>query len=173
MKSFAPILTGLLTLVVTTFVHANLQVKFIESAPKDSFVFTNVGQCDLTDLMLEIDLSKSRGKLIFDTTASGEGVEVFQPFAAVDGMLNLISSTTVADGDASLVIFVEKLVQNTSVSFTIDVDDTLTESSLGQIRITGTEIEGAVARVNDESAGHFEAAFNAQNMALVELPVCN
>ena len=121
----------LLTLCTIQSANANLQVNFIESAPKDSFVIKNIGNCNLANLTLEIDLNNSRGQLIFDTTATGAGVEVFQPFEVKTGQLTLISASSVDDGDKSLSVTVEELLPNASVSFTIDVDDTMPKSHLG------------------------------------------
>ena len=45
----------------------------------------------MQDLALEIDLTQSEGRLIFDTTATGAGVEVFQPFEVTHGNIALVS----------------------------------------------------------------------------------
>ncbi len=71
--------------------QANIEVDFYESAPKDRFVIKNTGKCLLQDLTLEIDLTKSAGRLIFDTTATGAGVEVFEPFEVTRGNISLAS----------------------------------------------------------------------------------
>ena len=56
--------------------QANISVRFIESAPKDSFVFTNQANCDLGPVDIVLDLSTTQGKLIFDTTAAGGNAEL-------------------------------------------------------------------------------------------------
>ena len=71
--------------------QANVEIKFTESAPKDRFVIENTSKCDLNNMTLEIDLSQSAGRLIFDTTATGAGVEVFQPFEVTEGASLLTS----------------------------------------------------------------------------------
>jgi len=157
--------------------NANLQVNFIESAPKDSFVITNIGQCDLTNLTVEIDLSNSAGKLIFDTSATGAGVEVFQPFEVKEGAVKLQSSASVADGDKSLTVSIDQLPADHAVSFTIDVDDTLPKSSLGQIRVAGSEVQGAEVRLlasdaNVAEEAIQEAAFSVDKIATIELKPC-
>lgn len=170
-----------LGLGVTQTTYANLQINFVESAPKDRFVIKNTGQCDLTNLTVEIDLSNSAGKLIFDTTATGAGVEVFQPFEVREGAIKLQSSDTVADGDKSLSVVIDELIADQSVSFTIDVDDTLPKSSLGQIRVAGSEMQGAQVRIltNDalakESTSEFamQAAFSADKIATITLDSCS
>ena len=168
-------LTALLILISPLWalpVNADIEVKFVESAPKDSFVFTNSGSCQLTDLELDIDLRETRGKLIFDTTAEGDGVEVFQPFEQRRGNVELISSNTVNDGDTRLSVKIDSLLPSQYVSFTIDVDDTLKESALGQIRVTGAEIQNGTItlRVNDAEAA--TASFDENSSALVSLSGC-
>ena len=69
-----------LLLSTTQLARANVEVVFKESAPKDSFILNNESLCNFQDVLVKIDLSQSTGRLIFDTTASGAGVEVFQPF---------------------------------------------------------------------------------------------
>ena len=157
---------------VAQSVNATIQINFIESAPKDSFVIKNAGTCNLTDLTLEVDLSQSAGQLIFDTTATGAGVEVFQPFEVKTGNLRLVSASLVEDGDKSLSVVVKQLPPNSSVSFTIDVDDTLPKSSLGQIRVAGSEIEGAQVRLSNKNSLMLEAAFNSNQLATIDLPSC-
>lgn len=91
-------------------VYANLQVKFVESAPKDWFAVTNLTNCDLKNVRMSIELSNSAGKLIFDTTASGAGVEVFQPFEVRSGEIALTSSDRVFVNQAAHQ-FIEQPIQ--------------------------------------------------------------
>lgn len=166
-------ITALLAIVTVPCAQANIQINFVESAPKDSFIIKNIGECDLKDLSVEIDLSLSDGKLIFDTTASGAGVEVFQPFEIQEGKLRLAPNSSVGDGDKSVSVVVESLRPDSSVSFTIDVDDTLAKGELGQIRVTGSEIQGAQVILGDEPSKQLVAAFNEQNTATLILPPCS
>jgi len=78
-------LCALTLLTLSTSASANLHLEFREGAPKDRFVLKNLGDCTLTDLSVTIDLKNSSGKLIFDITSSGAGVEVFQPFEVETG----------------------------------------------------------------------------------------
>ena len=64
---------------------ADIRVDFIEGAPKDRFEIANTATCALGAVEVVIDLSGSAGALVFDTEEAGQGVEVFQPFALVDG----------------------------------------------------------------------------------------
>ena len=73
----------LMLIIAAMFVgpaRADIVVNFVESAPKDRFVIKNTGEYDFENLIVEIDLTSSVGRLIFDTTGNGAGVEVFQPF---------------------------------------------------------------------------------------------
>jgi hypothetical protein len=55
-----------------------------------------------------------------------------------------------------------------SISFTIDVDDRLTASDLGQIRVSGSEIQGTVVTLTiDEHS--YSAVFNAKNLAVIDI----
>lgn len=129
------------------FAQANVTVDFREGAPKDRFTITYTGECVLNDVVLNIDLSGTDGKLIFDTTAAGAGVEVFQPFEVTQGAVTLLSSLRVNDGDKALSLGIEKLGSGESISFTIDVDDTLTNSELGNIRVSDAEIKGGTVQI--------------------------
>jgi len=159
-------------LLAGPFAYGNIDVTFVESAPKDRFVLTNTSQCSLNDLTVNLDLSNSAGKLIFDTTATGAGVEVFQPFEVRKGNLQLASSQKVKDGDSTLSLIIESIAANDSVSFTIDVDDTLTQSELGNIRVSGSEIKNASINVNIEGQQASAATFNNKGKALVALSSC-
>lgn len=152
--------------------QANVNVTFVESAPKDRFVVTNAGDCGLQDLTVEIDLSDSAGGLIFDTTGTGAGVEVFQPFELRSGELALVSSESVKDGDVSLTVGIDTLPVGESVSFTIDVDDTLRNSALGQIRVAGSEIVGGVVKVSTAAKDTVSAEFGGDSKAVVLMPAC-
>lgn len=167
--------TYLLSLLLTPLAYANtgVEVTFRESAPKDSFIFKNTSKCNLENLVLNIDLSKSAGRLIFDTTATGAGVEVFQPFEVLRGDITLASASSVKDGDKKLSLNVKKLAPNESVSFTIDLDDTLAKSSLGNIRISDSEIKGGMISLSLTNQKSFNATFNNDAKALIQLADCN
>ncbi|MEH6452865.1 MAG: hypothetical protein V7782_07465 [Psychromonas sp.] len=153
--------------------HANVEVNFVESAPKDRFVINNTSECVLKNLVLNLDLTNSTGGLIFDTTASGEGVEVFQPFEVVEGNLTLISSADVKDGDTKLSLNIESIQAKGSVSFSIDVDDTLADSELGNIRVSDAEITNASVAINFKGEKPITATFGSDGKALLLLPSCD
>ncbi len=160
------------SLLMAQPIAADLEVNFIESAPTDRFVISNSGDCDLTDLVLEIDLAPSAGRLIFDTTATGAGIEVFQPFAVSGGGIELISSPAVADGDTGLSLSIQNLAAGKSASFTIDVDDTLPVSELGQTRVANAEISGGLVTATLSEQQPVMASFGADGKATVVLPPC-
>jgi len=83
-----------ITLTSITFAKTTIEVRFIESAPKDRFIIKNIGECNLSEFTFSIDLTESVGKLIFDTTEAGAGVEVFQPFEIVSGNIELLPQVT-------------------------------------------------------------------------------
>ena len=155
-----------------TAAQADITVDFLESAPKDRFTIRNVDACETGPVRIDIDLAGSAGRLIFDTTASGAGVEVFQPFQLVAGAEKVASVTPVGDGDEAVSFQLSSLAPGEIVAFTVDVDDRLTDSNLGQIRVDGSEIAGATLRVafGDEP---LEAAFDASSNATVSYAACS
>lgn len=165
-------LTASALLLAGQFAHANMDVSFIESAPKDRFVLQNTSQCAIKDVTVHLDLSSSLGHLIFDTTAAGAGVEVFQPFEVTRGSLQLISSNDVQDGDSTLSFTVENIDVNESASFTIDVDDTLTQSELGNIRVSGSEITGATIEILATNRPAVKATFDTKGKATLAINPC-
>lgn len=147
---------------------ASIDVRFIEGAPKDRFEITHRGACTLSDVRLVIDLAPSAAGLIFDTTATGAGVDVFQPFELVEGADALTSHTPVNDGDRQVELSVKRLAPGTRIAFTVDVDDTLGPRG---ITIAGSEIQGAAVRV---LASGFTATgrFSAQGDGQAATPPC-
>ncbi|MEM7133978.1 MAG: aggregation factor core [Chloroflexota bacterium] len=149
-----------------------VEVEFVESAPKDRFVITNVGSCVLEELTLELDLSQSAGMLIFDTSAEGPGVEVFQPFEVQEGDIVQLAGDSVDDGDAALALRIDYLGPGEKVSFTIDVDDTLPKGELGQIRVSDSEISGGIISITVMESETTIAKFDNESIARAHLPAC-
>ena len=149
-----------------------VEIRFVESAPKDRFVITNMGSCALEELTLELDLSPSAGKLIFDTTATGAGVEVFQPFEIEEGNIVPLAAEGVNDGDTRLALQITSLGPSDRASFTIDVDDTLPRSDLGQIRVADSEMSGAIVNVTVGDSEAILATFDNGSVAQANLPAC-
>lgn len=164
-------LAALLAIAAQT-ANASVNVSFIESAPKDRFVVTNTSQCALQGLQVTIDLTDSVGGLIFDTTATGAGVEVFQPFEVRSGDIKLNAVADVKDGDTSLSVLIANIAPNDSVSFTIDVDDTMRNSSLGMIRVTGAEIENGTVTVMGANSMASTGRFGSNSRADIDFSSC-
>lgn len=152
--------------------HAALEVQFTESAPTDRFTVENAGKCGSGPFELTIDLSKSAAGLIFDTTGQGAGVDVYQPFSVAAGQVTLISGSAVKDGDETLTVRVSGLAPGARATFTIDVDDTLTASELGQIRVSGAEIAGAVARITADGRSPKAGTFDGAGRAVIDALNC-
>jgi len=166
--------TFLATTLLCAFqpISANMDIAFVESAPKDWFSLTNAGECVLEKISMTVDLSSTAGKLIFDTTSAGEGVEVFQPFETREGNVQLTSAKTVLDGENRLAVFVDALAPGQSVSFTIDVDDTLPKSELGNIRVSDSEMVGGVVSLTVGDQPDVTGAFNSQALITLPSPDC-
>lgn len=149
--------------------QAGLKVSFNESAPKDRFSLLNDSSCDFKNVSVEIDLSSSAANLIFDTTGAGAGVEVFQPFEKVKGQFEL--QGTVTDGEQRLTLIINEFPAGETVSFTIDVDDTLERSELGNIRVSSSEMQGS--QVNIQLDGNVATGtFGRDNTSIVEIESC-
>ena len=187
------ILGCILSVTSISLAQTTLNVRFIESAPKDSFVIQNQSECNLNDFTLTIDLQDSIGKLIFDTTESGAGVEVFQPFEIVSGDIELVTKTddtetddtqtnatetnvtetnNVNDGDTALTLRINQLASMERAAFTIDLDDTLVNSELGMIRVTGSEIENATVGIMTQDDLQLSANFDSNSTANIALESC-
>ncbi len=126
--------------------------------------------CTLSDLNVVIDLSKSAAQLVFDTTAEGAGVEVFQPFEKVQGQFEL--TRQVLDGDQQLTLLINDLAAGDTISFTIDVDDTLQSSELGNIRVSSSEMQGSQVFLQLADQAAVNGTFGIDNQAVVEIPSC-
>ncbi|WP_171233623.1 aggregation factor core [Ruegeria sp. HKCCA4812] len=135
------IIAATLGFFAATSLQAGVQIRFVEGAPKDRFVLTNVGTCDVVASTVKIDLSQSAGRLIFDVTEKGAGVEVFQPLEFVEGADALRQLPSVVDGQNTIELEIASLAAGEQLAFTIDVDDTIGQR---EITVSGSEIEGAM-----------------------------
>jgi len=134
-------ISGLAVLLLSSPSYADLQVQFIEGAPKDRFVIINVGDCDLGPAEFTIDFATSNAGLIFDVTDIDAGVEVFQPFEVTDGAQYLTEEPVISDGDQRVTLSMTGLSHNEKIAFTIDVDDT---NGTREITVTDGEINGTM-----------------------------
>ena len=124
-----------------------IDAQFIEGAPRDRFIIQNNSQGDLNIESLILSLKDTRGKLIFDTVDGGKGVEVFQQFRSEENweesLAKLAANPNLKDGADTLEINFAHFKPKQSYRFSLDVDDQLTNSELGQIRVSGSEMAGA------------------------------
>ena len=152
-----------------TPVFADISVRFVEGAPKDRFVIeASDAFCSTDPLAVTVNLAESPGKLIFDVTDSGAGVEAFQPFEVVPGAESVLAASSVKDGDTLLRPDLAGLNDETSVAFTIDVDDTL---GAREITVVDGEILGASVSV-EVTGDEMTAAFDETAMAIVPWTIC-
>ncbi len=151
-----------------TAAQANLQVSFIEGAPKDRFAIENTGTCEIAGSTLRLDLTSSAGALIFDVTGSGAGVEVFQPFEITQGRAALTGLPTVTDGQRSIDLSINSLAPGAAIAFTIDVDDTLGQR---EITVSGSEIVGAKVHLQQDQKTA-QGVFDAASTARISLAGC-
>lgn len=147
---------------------ADVHVSFIEGAPKDKFVVTNIGTCDLPTTKIRIDFSGSSSGLIFDVASSGPGVEVFQPFQIVLGKHLVSGASTVSDGDKSVMMDFDSFCMVQSVGFTIDVDDT---TGTREVTVLDSELLGPTVEVTTKNE-EFSATFASKSEVLVRIPDC-
>jgi hypothetical protein len=133
---------------------------FVESAPRDRFELL-VGKEPLR--AVRIDLRGSTGQLIFDTENGGTGVEVFQPLRDEGGT----DAGNVADGAQALRVVLRDADAGARAAFSIDVDDRLPSSALGQIRVTGGEMAGATVVFETQAGQDIIAVFDTENRAQV------
>lgn len=158
----------ILFLALSTPALADLQVRFDEGAPKDRFTISNVGNCAVGATIVSIDLSGSPYGLIFDTTGSGAGVQVFQPFELTAGKDRLASIPVVKDGQNKITLNLLDLKPGETVSFTIDVDDTVNNR---EITVADTEIVGATIAAESDR-GIVKASFEANARATLRSVGC-
>lgn len=170
MKLITKILLTTAGLSAFSFVpaHSDMVVSFDEGAPKDLFTFMNIGDCTIKAANVKLDLSTSTAGLILDVAESGKGVEVFQPLEITSGTSSLLTIPNPKDGDSQLTLEIDELEPGQSISFTIDVDDTLGGR---EITVSGAEIAGAT--VNFVQAGKMvSSAFGTNARTRIELEAC-
>ncbi len=150
---------------------AEVTARFVEGAPNDVFEIDNSGACDFGPLRLDIDLSGAPAGLLFDVTAGGPGVLVFQPLRLVAGAEQVTGLSELADGDRALALDLAGLPAGARIVISVDIDGTLANGPLGQTRVAGAEIAGATLRVVSASSAA-SAAFDAGGVARVAVSGC-
>lgn len=154
-------LTTAIFFAASTAQADGLFVTFADGAPKDSLTFQNTG-CPLIDATIVVDLNNTNGQLIFDVTASGAGVEVFQP---IETQADVIIAPVV-DGGKVLHMVVPSFPTGSTIALTADLDDTLAGS---QITVSGSEMAGATVTIASGTASE-TAAFGSDGRATVDIP---
>lgn len=161
-----------LLLALPTTALADLTVSFEEAAPTDFFIVENESDCELRDFVLRIDLNGTAGGLLFDVTAGGAGLSVYQPFQIAEGRESIRSFGEVSDGDRVATIEFARLEGRDRVVFTGDVDDTLANGPMGQTMIDGSEIAGAGISINLPGDPPVTAVFGPNGRAAAKLKGC-
>ena len=189
LKTLLPALTGASCAVAFSTLQASEQgadeaslcgfattARFVESAPRDRFFIENTSTTAWTISSANVDLSTSTGNLIFDITADGAGVEVFQPFRDDGGAAILAQEPVVTDGDQSITLAFTSFNPDESYEFSIDIDDQLADSDLGQIRVSSGEIAGTglnLELTDDQGEKHsISGVFDASNQVLLSSEDC-
>ncbi|MEM7614736.1 MAG: aggregation factor core [Pseudomonadota bacterium] len=165
-----PLILAALTLTAGA-ATADVAVSFREGAPVDRFFLENTGDCDLGQVTVTFDLSTSAAGLIFDVTAAGAGVEVYQPVVMLTEGNVSYNLSPVTDGMQLVAVELSNFDQGMRIGMSADVDDTLAESALGQIRVAGSEIAGAQVILNTPD-GEVTAAFDTAAQAVLPTPPC-
>ncbi|MEO0543893.1 MAG: aggregation factor core [Pseudomonadota bacterium] len=154
--------------LLNTSALAEVTMEFIEGAPKDRFTIVNAGACPLGGTKISIDLKGSAAGLVFDVSSEGAGVEVFQPFELTSGGGFVVAQPNVSDGDQELEIQLSQFLPGETVSFTIDVDDTVSNR---QITVSNAEIFGASFTVTTDT-GRASGEFAGDARASARLSTC-
>ena len=162
------ITAALLSAFWPTSGFAGLKVTFGDGAPKDTFRIANTSECATGPVTLTIHMTSSTGKLIFDVTSAGAGVEVFQPLELTKGASFLNAFPVVQDGQQMLVLDINSVPGGEEIVFTIDVDDTI---GAREITVTGSEMSGSALMVQTASAT-VDSVFDATATAVVATPAC-
>ncbi|MEP1766316.1 MAG: aggregation factor core [Sulfitobacter sp.] len=169
MKKTALTLSSIAFFLLSTPSYADVQVQFMEGAPKDRFIITNVGDCDLGAAEFTIDFAASHAGLIFDVTGTGAGVEVFQPFEVTAGAQYLTAAPIISDGDQRATLSLKGLGQNEAIAFTIDVDDT---NGTREITVTDGEIRGAIVSLVVNKT-EYSAVMSSNSKAVIMTSDCD
>ncbi|MEO0860532.1 MAG: aggregation factor core [Pseudomonadota bacterium] len=147
---------------------SELTVRFVEGAPKDRFVIEAGVACGVGPAEIVIDMADTAGKLIFDVTAAGAGVQVFQPLEVVAGADRLRAAPVVRDGDRVVTLALAELGAAETMAFTVDVDDTVGGR---EITVEDSEILGATVSLV-QGGVTWTAAFDGNAEARLTVADC-
>ncbi|MEP3345603.1 MAG: hypothetical protein ABJN34_12190 [Litoreibacter sp.] len=144
---------------------AQVDIRFTEGTPTDTFTLTNTG-CALSAVTVVIDGTGSYGGMIFDTKDGGAVSDAAQPFQILNGQ---ISAVAVEDAGPLLRFQVLDWPSESVVSFTIDVDDVLRHGDQGRTQVSGGEIAGAEVRISSDTASGFGVFDNTRRATVRRL----
>ena len=174
----AAIVGMLIWLVQAPLAHACgpvVEIRFYES-DGDVFIIENNSLEPWSLVSLDIILTGSTGRLVFDTVEGGPGYNSPQQFEAVDNDVGLAGTPVVADGAEALSLSFLNFKPKRSFIFVIDLDDRVENSDFGQAVISGTEIQGARARallINPKAGKtHAEGTFGTDGKARLRGATC-
>ncbi len=119
-----------------------IEIDFYESGP-DIMSIHNRSEEAWSLVSLTFNLSTSAGSLIFDTAFGGAGENSPSDFDIIGGNARLAATPRVSDGDTVLVMLFASFGPGQHLEFTVDLDDRLVNSVLGQAIVVGSEIAGA------------------------------
>lgn len=164
-------------LMFSSPVHADIDVRFTEGAPKDRFVVTNGSTCEIAAGSITIDLSPSTAGLIFDTYPVGPGENVAQPLEMASTKNVSASFEAVPDGATSAEIRFRNFRAGGEIAVTVDVDDSIRSGPRGVQMIAGSEIAGARVMLAADTTvtgpdGPLAATFDSRGRARIALTGC-
>ena len=143
--AFIGILAALCSLTAAQAARAcgpEVVIQFIDSSP-DLFIIENRSLEAWTLVSLEFRAEKSAGRVVFDTDLGGAGASEPYQFEVVEGEVGLMKAPVVADGAEELTLHFANFAPGRKFVFSIDLDDRLENSAMGQAYVTGDEIAGA------------------------------
>lgn len=157
-----------LSLLCAPAVQADITMHFVEGAPKDRFVLTNTGTCPIKEATITLDVGAAPAGLLFDTDPGGAGLEVSQPFEVIEGRNALLGLPELADGDTVLTLNMGGLPAGSTVSFSLDLDDSGTGR---RTVVSGSEIAGSVVTLVFGTTT-LHATFTDQASAIIPVAPC-
>ena len=124
----------------------SITIAFHESSDGDIFIIKNNSEEAWFLASLEITLTGSVGRLVFDTQDGGPGFSMHAPFVPADNEVGLIAAPEIRDGAEEIWLQITKFIPGRDFTFLIDVDDRLETSDYGCAVVSGAEFEGARAK---------------------------
>jgi hypothetical protein len=130
--------------LVTTPGFADVSVRFIEDYPTDRFEFVQRDTCATGPVAFVVELAGAEAGLLFDTAENGAGFERAAPFTALENARRLVGTPVIEDGSTTLAVVLHDFAPGERFSFSIDLDDTRTDSFQGQTQVSEAEMTGVM-----------------------------